>query len=101
MAEGPTAFRAREAEDLLPTLKQLQNRHPDATMKWFERGQLWDSPEAARVGPRRQDSRPANRFGERHGPRRRFDRKGAPEERRGPGQRHETRSKRSDWRGSR
>ena len=43
----PTAFRSRHAEDLLPTLKQLQRTQPDVTMKWFDRGRFWDSPEAA------------------------------------------------------
>lgn len=42
-----TAFRARLAEDLLPTLKQLQRTQPNVEMKWFERGRLWPSPEAA------------------------------------------------------
>src|SRR5512136_3072710 len=44
----PTAFRARERETLLPTLRQLQSRNPDAAMKWFARGRLWESPEEAR-----------------------------------------------------
>jgi hypothetical protein len=48
-----TAFRAREREDLLPTLKQLQRTQPDAVLKWFERGRIWESPlqaaEARRV----------------------------------------------------
>lgn len=43
----PTAFRAAEREELLPTLKQLQSRHPDATMMWFARGKLWPTKEAA------------------------------------------------------
>lgn len=40
----PTAFRAREAEDLIPTLKQLQRTQPDVALMWFERGRLWNSP---------------------------------------------------------
>jgi hypothetical protein len=56
MDNVPTAFRATDAGELLPTLRQLQRRHPDAVMKWFERGRLWDSPEAARARP------PAKRF---------------------------------------
>jgi hypothetical protein len=44
----PTAFRAHTQEDLLPTLRQLQSRHPDAVMMWFARGRLWQSPEQAR-----------------------------------------------------
>jgi hypothetical protein len=49
-----TAFRARQAEDLLPTLTQLRRTQPDAVIKWFERGRLWDSPEHAREAPRRR-----------------------------------------------
>ena len=45
----PTSFRAADRADLLPTLKRLQERHPDAEMKWFQRGRLWASPEAARA----------------------------------------------------
>ena len=53
----PTAFRSRRSEDLLPTLRQLQRTQPDVTMKWFERGRLWDSPLAAREAQeRRRDS---------------------------------------------
>jgi hypothetical protein len=45
----PTSFRAANREDLLPTLRRLKERHPDAEMKWFQRGKLWVSPEAART----------------------------------------------------
>jgi len=51
----PTAFRSATLEDLLPTFQRIRERHPDATMKWFARGKLWDSPEDAQV--RRDDSR--------------------------------------------
>ena len=44
---APTAFRANTPEELLPTLKQLQRTQPDAVLKWFSRGQLWESPVAA------------------------------------------------------
>jgi len=44
----PTAFRATERDELLPTFKRLQEKHPDAVMQWFSRGRLWESPEAAR-----------------------------------------------------
>ena len=44
---GPTAFRARTRDELLPTLKQLQSRNPSAVLKWFARGRLWESPEEA------------------------------------------------------
>jgi hypothetical protein len=43
----PTAFRARNREELLPTLHQLQRKNPDAVMRWFARGRLWDTPEQA------------------------------------------------------
>ncbi|MGZ4810078.1 MAG: hypothetical protein ACXV7D_12200, partial [Thermoanaerobaculia bacterium] len=43
----PTAFRAAERDDLLPTFQRIKDKHPDAQMKWFARGKLWDSPEAA------------------------------------------------------
>jgi hypothetical protein len=43
-----TAFRAATPEELLPTLKQLQSRHPDAALKFFARGRLWNSAEDAR-----------------------------------------------------
>ena len=44
----PTAFRAADREDLLPTFKRIHEKHPDAEMKWFARGRLWASPEEAR-----------------------------------------------------
>lgn len=43
----PTAFRAKRAEDLLPTLRQLQRTQPNVALKWFDRGRFWDSPQAA------------------------------------------------------
>jgi hypothetical protein len=36
----PTAFRARDQEELLPTLNQLKRTNPNAQMKWFARGKL-------------------------------------------------------------
>jgi len=56
----PTAFRAATREELLPTLKQLQSRHPDAVMMWFARGRLWQSEEEAReaLARRREEHRP-------------------------------------------
>ena len=72
-----TAFRARSADDLLPTLKQLQRTQPDVELKWFERGRVWATPDAAREaftrlrrGPRRDRGwRPG---GEHADPRARF-----------------------------
>jgi len=45
----PTAFRAAEREELLPTFQRIKERHPDAEMKYFARGKLWDSREAVRA----------------------------------------------------
>jgi len=68
----PTSFRAALREDLLPTLRRLQTQHPDAELKWFARGKLWASPEAASVRqtePRGREWRPG---GEHRDPRERF-----------------------------
>src|SRR5690348_17538648 len=53
----PTAFRAADREDLLPTFQRIKDKHPDAQMKWFARGKLWDSPEAAREAQHRGGQR--------------------------------------------
>jgi len=45
----PTAFRAAERADLLPTFNRIRDKHPDAQMKWFARGRLWESPEEAQA----------------------------------------------------
>ena len=50
---APTAFRARDAMELLPTLNQLRRTNPNAVMKWFSAGRLWESPDAAREARRR------------------------------------------------
>ena len=62
-----TAFRAAERDELLPTFAQIRQKHPDAEMKWFARGKLWDSPESARreIEERRADKRSAAPAGER------------------------------------
>jgi hypothetical protein len=44
----PTAFRAREAQELVPTLTQLKRTNKDVVMKWFARGRLWESHEQER-----------------------------------------------------
>jgi 23S rRNA pseudouridine2605 synthase len=46
--DQPTAFRAHDPEELLPTLNRLREKNESAVMKWFERGQLFDSRDAAR-----------------------------------------------------
>src|SRR5436190_8570035 len=47
--DKPTAFRSATEEELLPTFKQIQARHPDAVMMWFARGKLWRSEEEGRA----------------------------------------------------
>ncbi len=42
---APTAFRARDPEELRPTLAQLKRTNPNVVMKWFARGRLWESME--------------------------------------------------------
>lgn len=50
--QKPTAFRAREREELLPTFHQLRRKSVDVVMKWFARGRLWESPEVAQAAQR-------------------------------------------------
>ena len=59
---APTAFRARESAELLPTLHQLQRTNQNVVMRWFSRGRLWDSPDAERAAWRRP-KQPAERRG--------------------------------------
>src|ERR1043166_477751 len=40
----PTAFRARDREELLPTANQLKRTNEDVLLRWFARGRLWESP---------------------------------------------------------
>jgi 23S rRNA pseudouridine2605 synthase len=69
--DKPTAFRAREREELQPTFVQLQRKNTNVTMQWFARGRLWASREAERddfqmhkhaaAAPRdRRDGRPSD-----------------------------------------
>lgn len=75
----PTSFRARDAEDLLPTLRQLQRTQPAVQLKWFERGRLWASPEAAKAALLERRRSPSTRGrdwrpgGEHKDPRARYD----------------------------
>jgi hypothetical protein len=88
---APTAFRARDRADLVPTLKQLQARHPDTVLKWFARGRLWTSPDEARLASKVRKPRPPRDWrpgGEHRDPRARFARggrrkQGGPRKRRG------------------
>lgn len=45
----PTSFRAKTRDELVPAFKQLQRTQPDVILRWFERGRVWESPEAARA----------------------------------------------------
>src|SRR5919106_4124471 len=75
----PTSFRAADKDELMPTFRRLKEKHPDAEMKYFARGKLWDSADEARralvpqdrvAGDRRgRDWRPG---GEHRDPRQRF-----------------------------
>ena len=75
----PTAFRARDPQELLPTCNQLKRTSRDVVMRWFARGRLWESPEAERAAShtpkppmerRGRDWRPG---GTHQDPRARFD----------------------------
>ena len=57
--DTPTAFRATEQSELLPTLNQLKRTNKDVVMKWFAKGRIWDSQEDARrpVQPRAEGER--------------------------------------------
>ena len=67
----PTAFRAAKREELLPTFNRIQQKHPDAEMKWFARGKLWSSPEDSQP-PRVSRSRDWRPGGEHRDPRQAF-----------------------------
>jgi hypothetical protein len=54
----PTAFRSKRRDTLVPTLRQLQRTHPDAALRWFDRGRLWESPAEASAALKAQRVRP-------------------------------------------
>jgi hypothetical protein len=60
--DKPTAFRARERDELLPTFNQLRRTNPRIEMKWFARSKLWDNPEQAQFAAR-QHARPREKRG--------------------------------------
>lgn len=47
IGDVPTSFRSGTREDLVPTLKQLQRTQPDVRLRWYERGKVWENPDAA------------------------------------------------------
>jgi hypothetical protein len=66
--QRPTAFRATDKADLLPTFHQLRRTNADVVFKWFARGRMWESPDdaarsARRPGPAatRRHTRPGTR----------------------------------------
>src|SRR4029453_17416851 len=46
--DQPASFRAHDVEELLPTFNRLREKHPSRQLKWFERGQLFETRDAAR-----------------------------------------------------
>jgi hypothetical protein len=40
----PTAFRAKDYDELLPTFNRLKDKQPTAEMLWFQGGKLWKTP---------------------------------------------------------
>jgi len=98
--QKPTAFRAREREELLPTLAQLKRTNSDVVLKWFARERLWESPEEERAAqaprpsfrPRGERPPPAEKRtrewrpgGKHEDPRERFRKRGGAKKRSGPG----------------
>src|SRR5687767_8677336 len=63
----PTAFRAAEREELLPTFKRIQEKHPDAVMKYFARGKLWESAEEAKQAADTRRARAPRNDNDAHG----------------------------------
>src|SRR5213592_2118372 len=86
----PTAFRARDQQELLPTLNQLKRTNKDVLLRWFARGQLWESQQqdwdarrqrkTAVVSKRGPEWRPG---GQHKDPRARFAKKSAADRRDG------------------
>jgi hypothetical protein len=97
---SPTAFRAGEPDELLPTLAQLKRTNENVVLKWFARGRLWESRQeerddfqqrkqrwsaAGRDGRRDQIERRSKDWrpgGDHKDPRARFDKKKRRDERR-------------------
>jgi hypothetical protein len=77
----PTAFRARDKEELQPTVFQLKRKNADVVLKWFARGRLWDNPEQAQWAaksmerPREKRDRDWRPGGQHKDPRARFDKR--------------------------
>src|SRR6185295_6311930 len=93
----PTAFRARDQQELLPTLAQLKRTNEHVEVKWFAQGRLWDSPEAQHAAghraqpPREKRDRDWRPGGQHKDPRARFDKEA---------QRRKKREERANWNAS-
>ena len=61
----PTAFRSATRDELLPTFKRIQAKHPDAQLRYFARGRLWYSDEEASAARLREK---VDQRSERRGP---------------------------------
>ena len=85
----PTAFRAADRDELMPTFHRIKEKHPDAQMKYFARGKLWESDDAARAALRRGGGDRRNRPSG-------GDRGGRPPGNKGGGRPAEARGR--DWR---
>src|SRR5262245_11809185 len=110
---APTAFRARNQEELLPTLAQLKRTNKDVVLKWFARGRLWESQEAERESWRQRVQRPPQERrgkdwrpgGQHKDPRARFDKRARPKGETGPDSRRpesrepDSRAKHRPWSG--
>jgi hypothetical protein len=63
----PTAFRARDQQELLPTFHQLKRTNDDVVLRWHARGRLWESQKQewdARRKPRKPIRTAERRRGE-------------------------------------
>lgn len=77
----PTAFRARDQAELLPTLAQLRRTNDDVILKWFSRGRLWESPEEERAARTERQERRGREWrpgGQHKDPRARFQKRRGP-----------------------
>ena len=57
----PTAFRARDQQELLPTFHQLKRTNDDVVLRWFARGRLWESQQLEREARRQPKPAAAKR----------------------------------------
>ena len=75
----PTAFRSGSQDDLMPTLKRLQQRHAEARMMWWQNGKLWNSRLDAQEAMRMRGEK--GKESDFRQPRRSAKREGRPSER--------------------